>query len=60
MGLAEVVAGIKGRFLMIIKDTPEIRHIFKRFSIKEVELKYSMSKKEGGRSLVQTELLIGN
>lgn len=58
--LAEVLAGIKGRFMMTINDTPEIREIFKRFWIEEVELKYSMSKKEGSRSQVRTELLIGN
>lgn len=58
--LAEVLAGIKGRFMMTINDTPEIREIFKRFSIEEVALKYSMSKKEGSRSQVRTELLIGN
>ena len=45
---------------MTINDTPEIREIFKRFWIEEVELKYSMSKKEGSRSQIRTELLIGN
>lgn len=58
--LAEVLAGIKGRFMMTINDTPEIREIFKRFWIEEVELKYSMCKKEGSRSQIRTELLIGN
>lgn len=56
----EVLAGIKGRFLMTINDTPEVRDIFKRFWIDEVELKYSMSKKEGSRSQIRTELLIGD
>lgn len=58
--LAEVLAGIKCRFMMTINDTPEVREIFKRFWIEEVELKYSMSKKEGSRSQIRTELLIGN
>lgn len=58
--LAEVLAGIKGRFMMTINDTPEIREIFKHFWIEEVELKYSMCKKEGSRSQIRTELLIGN
>lgn len=58
--LAEVLTGIKGRFLMTLNDTPEVREIFSRFSIEEVELKYSMSKKEGSRSKVRTELLISN
>lgn len=39
---------------------PEVREIFKRFWIDEVELKYSMSKKEGSRSQIRTELLIGD
>lgn len=60
LDLAEVLAGIKGRFLMTINDTPEVREIFERFVIEEVGLKYSMSKKEGSRSQVRTELLIGN
>lgn len=58
--LADVLAGIRGKFLMTINDTLEVREIFKRFRIEEVELKYSMSKKEGSRSQVRTELLIGN
>lgn len=58
--LAEVLAGIKGRFLMTINDTPEIRDIFRKFQIEEVKLKYLMSKKEGSRSKVRTELLISN
>lgn len=32
---------------MTIHDTPEVREIFERFTIEEVELKYSMSKREG-------------
>jgi len=47
--LAGVLAGIKGHFLMTINDTPEVRVIFKDFLIEEVQLKYSMSKKEGSR-----------
>lgn len=58
--LADVLANIKGRFLMTINDTPEIREIFKHFWIEEVELKYSMCKNEGSRSQIRTELLIGN
>jgi DNA adenine methylase len=58
--LAGLLASIKGRFLMTLNDTPEVRDIFRRFVIEEVELKYSMSKKEGSRSQVRTELLIRN
>lgn len=45
---------------MTINDTPEVLEIFKRFSIEKVELKYSMIKKDGSRSQMRTELLIGN
>lgn len=45
--LAKVLAGIKGRFLMTISDTPEVREIFVRCIIEEVELNCSMSKREG-------------
>lgn len=58
--LAKVLTDIKGRFLMTINDTPEVRHIYRRFRMEEVELKYSMSRKEGSRSKVRTELLISN
>ena len=58
--LAEVLANVKGRFLMTLNETPEVRKIFERFLIEEVELKYSMSKKEGSRSQVRKELLISN
>lgn len=57
LDLAEVLADIKGRFLMTINDTPEAREMFERFTIEEVELKYSMSKKEGSRSQVRTGML---
>lgn len=56
--LAGLLAGIKGKFLLSINDTPEIRQIFKRFSIAEVDLKYSMGKQAGSRSQTRTELLI--
>lgn len=58
--LAGVLTDIKGHFLMTINDTPEVRAIFKDFLIEEVQLKYSMSKKEGSRSQMRTELLISN
>ena len=34
---------IKGKFLMTINDTPEVREIFDCFAIEEAPLKYSMS-----------------
>lgn len=52
-----MLAGIKGRFLMILNDTPEVREIFTRFTIEEVNLTYSVSRKVGRRSKQRTELL---
>ncbi|WP_310601219.1 DNA adenine methylase [Desulfobulbus sp.] len=58
--LADALGDIKGRFLLTINDTPEVREIFKRFWIEEVQLTYSMSRQVGSRAKVRTELLIGN
>lgn len=56
--LADVLRGIKGRFLMTINDHPRVRQIFREFRIEEVELKYSMSKESKARAKENTELLI--
>ena len=58
--LAEILAGIKGRFLLSINDTPEVREIFGRFKIEEVTLKYSVGTPEGGHAKLSTELLVSN
>lgn len=58
--LAEVLSTIKGRFLMTLNDTPEVRKIFRLYNIEEVELKYSVSRKIESRSKSRTELLISN
>ncbi|MCU9850363.1 DNA adenine methylase [Defluviimonas sp. WL0024] len=54
--LAELLAGLKGRFLMSINDVPEIREIFGRFSIRPVETTYTVG--DGARPAA--ELLIGS
>lgn len=43
--LTGLLAGIQGRFLMSINDTPEIRAIFAGFAIEEVQLNYRLSGK---------------
>jgi len=58
--LGTSTTGIKDRFLTIANDTPEVRNIFERFPVEEVELKYSISSNEGSRSQARTELLIRN
>lgn len=55
--MAEVLSGVKGKFLLSINDRPEMREVFKRFDIEAVTLRYSASKK--GDS-VGRELLIRN
>jgi DNA adenine methylase len=53
--LAAVLAGIKGRFLLSINDTPEIRRIFGTFRLDGVEVNYSVNGKQQGAA---AELLI--
>lgn len=55
--LRDRLAGIKGKFIMSINDVPEIREMFRDFTIQRVQTKYSMGK-EGVKSV--TELLIMN
>jgi DNA adenine methylase len=53
--LAAVLGGIKGRFLLSINDTPEIRRIFGAFRLDGVEVNYSVNGKQQGAA---AELLI--
>lgn len=43
--LAEQLGGISGRFVLSINDRPEVRKIFKRFSIERVSTGYSVNGK---------------
>jgi DNA adenine methylase len=58
--LGGVLRDIKGRFLMTLNDTKEVREIFSQYNIDEVPLTYSMSLKLGSRKQTRTELLISN
>jgi DNA adenine methylase len=40
--LAEILSGIKGRFIMSLNDVPEVRHIFKGFEISSVDCRYTL------------------
>ncbi len=55
--MADVLAGIKSRFILSINDHPEIREVSSRFDIRPVTLNYSASK---GKQTVGRELLIRN
>lgn len=43
--LSALLEAIEGRFILSINDTPEIRAVFARFKLEEVELKYRLSGK---------------
>lgn len=54
--LSTVLDGIKGRFILSINDTPEVRAIFARFTLEEVAVNYRLS---GGVTAAR-ELIISN
>jgi DNA adenine methylase len=56
--LRDQLAGLAGKWLLSINDVPEIRSIFKGFTIKPVQTTYSMGSAERGKA--QKELLILN
>lgn len=53
--MAEVLAGLKGRFILSINDTPQIREIFGRFYLEPVRLKYTVS---AGRVTDAAEIIV--
>ena len=55
--LADQLGAIKGKFLLSINDTPEIRDLFGRFNVAEVKTNYSIGKKASSRG-ERGELLI--
>ncbi|NPU85562.1 MAG: DNA adenine methylase [Syntrophaceae bacterium] len=56
--LADVLRGIKGKFLLSINDTPEVRQIFKGFVLEEVTTSYTIA--GGNHHKRAAELLIRN
>jgi DNA adenine methylase len=55
--LAERLGKIRGKFVLSLNDVPEVRALFHRFYIKEVELHYTSQKHAGRR---YREVLITN
>jgi DNA adenine methylase len=55
--LADRLKLLKGKFLMSLNDTPEIRRIFSTFNISTIQLVYTARKNAGKK---YTELLISN
>lgn len=56
--LADQLADIRGKFLLSINDTPEIREIFRAFNIREVHTRYSVGSADRGKPV--HELLVMN
>jgi DNA adenine methylase len=54
--LAEQLAGIKGRFLLSINDTPGVREVFAAFRFVEAETTYTV----GAKATRAAELIISN
>ncbi|OJY33185.1 MAG: DNA methyltransferase [Rhodobacterales bacterium 65-51] len=57
--MADVLAGLKGRFILSINDVPEIREIFGRFQLTGVTTSYTIGDKSD-RSTARAELLVSN
>lgn len=55
--LAEQLAGVRGRFILSLNDTPGVREIFGAFTIESVSTKYTCSK---GKNIDAGEVLIRN
>jgi len=55
--MAEILSGVKAKFILSINDHPEIRETFGRFNIKPVTLNYSAPK---GNQTKGKELLVSN
>ncbi|MAS43370.1 MAG: DNA methyltransferase [Rhodobacteraceae bacterium] len=58
--LADQLAAIRGRFLLSINDVPEIREVFGRFDLAEVETTYGISKSATSKAEARRELLISS
>lgn len=61
--LADVLRRIRGRFLLSLNDRPEVRRVFRGFTISLVQTKYSAANGRDsacGRAVPRRELLISN
>jgi len=56
--MAELLRGLKGRFILSLNDRPEVREIFEGFAFEEVRTSYSANARSENRSAA--ELLISN
>ena len=58
--LAQLLAGIKGRFIMSLNDLPEVRQTFAGFDLTEVRTTYTISAARNDPAGGRAELLISN
>jgi DNA adenine methylase len=58
--IAAQLRTIKGKFLVSINDTPEVREIFAGFNMLEVETRYSSGLSSPDRAKLVSELIISN
>jgi len=58
--LCKVLAGMKGKFLMTINDSKNIREVFQQFKIKPIDVKTSWSQVNKKSDLPRKELIITN
>jgi DNA adenine methylase len=56
--LAELLAGIRGQFILSINDTPAVREVFGRFELEEVETTYGIGTKMAGAGKRVGELIV--
>jgi len=57
--MADLLGGIKGRFIVSLNDRPEVRQTFSRFEVEAVSVAYSVSRSAAGRGQ-RGEVLISN
>jgi DNA adenine methylase len=55
--MAMQLAGIRGKFILSLNDTPDVREVFKAFDIEAVKTKYTCS---NGKNVPAGEVLIRN
>ena len=55
--LADLLEGVRGKFILSLNDTPGVRETFKRFLFEEAEVNYTCS---NGKNLKCGEVLIRN
>lgn len=61
--LRDALSGIEGKFILSLNDTPEVRELFREFTIEEISTKYSVSnprRSKATRGKERIELLIHN